>query len=146
MAGESHLLHITLQWHYTNIHNCCHCSVIGSKQGNDITPIFHQRICMQNHGHSCTLMQCTSTYTTDPGQMHFLHACWCIPADVLEASTESTSHVQHGLTAALVATILGEIIILVWRQQQGLLGAASPHPLALLVLCHNHHTVLQSSG
>ena len=56
-----------------------------------------------------------------------------VPADVLKAGAEAASHLQHGLTAALAASILTHVI-LIRRQQQRLLGAAPPQLAALLVL------------
>jgi len=68
--------------------------------------------------------------------------CRCsAPADVLKAGAEATSHVQHGLTAALATSILTHVI-LIRRQQQRLLGAAPPQLASLLVL-HSQCTVVQ---
>lgn len=70
------------------------------------------------------------------------------PADVLKAGTEAASHVQHGLAAALAAAILAHVI-LIGRQQQGLLGAAPPqlapplvlHQVTAWALLHGHGRV-----
>ena len=60
-----------------------------------------------------------------------------LPADVLQAGAEASSHIQHGLTAGLVAAVLCHAVSTAGRQQQGLLvGPAPAPPLALPLLLH----------